>query len=235
MGKSSVSSAGLPLGEPVDWSPVAAPAGEVLRGERVLLRPFEPAADAPPLHAATVDEPALWAYLPIGPFDRPEDLRAVLEREAAAEGYVFHAIELVGAGSPSGQAAYMRIEPAVGTIEIGSIWFAPALQRTAAATEAIYLLARHAFDDLGYRRLEWRCNALNAASRRAAERFGFRFEGVFHKHQVVKGRNRDTARFAITDDEWPATRAAFEAWLDPGNFDADGTQRRSLVELMAAR
>jgi hypothetical protein len=200
-------SADLPLGEPVDWSPVAAPAGEVLRGERVLLRPFDPAADAPSLHAATKDDPALWAYLPTGPFETAEDLRAVLEQEAAA----------------------------AGTIEIGSIWFAPALRRTAAATEAIYLLARHVFDDLGYRRLEWKCNALNAASRRAAERFGFCFEGVFRKHQVVKGRNRDTAWFAITDDEWPATRAAFEAWLDPGNFDADGTQRRALVELMAAR
>jgi RimJ/RimL family protein N-acetyltransferase len=224
-----------PLGEPVDWSPAAAPAGEVLRGERVLLRPFDPAADAPPLHAATKDDPTLWTYLPIGPFATAEDLRAVIEQEAAAPGFVFHAIELLGAAGPLGQAAYMRIDPAHGTIEIGSIWFAPALQRTAAATEAIYLLARHAFDDLGYRRLEWKCNALNAASRRAAERFGFRFEGVFRKHQVVKGRSRDTAWYAITDDEWTATRAAFEAWLDPANFDADGTQRRSLVDLMAAR
>jgi RimJ/RimL family protein N-acetyltransferase len=228
-------SADLPLGEPIDWSPVAAPAGEPLRGERVLLRPFDPAADAPPLHAATKDDPTLWTYLPIGPFETAEDLRAVLEQEAAAPGYVFHAIEPIDAGGPLGQAAYMRIDPANGTIEIGSIFFAPALQRTAAATEAIYLLARHAFDDLGYRRLEWKCNALNAGSRRAAERFGFRFEGVFRKAQVVKGRSRDTAWFAIVDDEWPATRAAFEAWLDPANFDADGAQRRSLVELMAAR
>jgi RimJ/RimL family protein N-acetyltransferase len=128
----------------------------------------------------------------------------------------------------------MRIDPAVGSIEIGGIWFAPQLQRTAPATEAIYLLARHVFDDLGYRRLEWKCNALNAASRRAAERFGFRFEGVFRKHTIVKGRSRDTAWFSILDDEWPALRTAFEAWLDPTNFDATGAQKTSLAELTAA-
>jgi RimJ/RimL family protein N-acetyltransferase len=225
----------LPLGEPVDWSPVPAPSGEVLRGERVLLRPFDPAADAEPLHAATKDDPTLWAYLPIGPFESSEELRRTIAAEAAAAGYVFHAIEPLEEGSALGQAAYMRIEPDVGTIEIGSIWFAPRLQRTAAGTEAIYLLARHAFDDLGYRRLEWKCNALNAASRRAAERFGFRFEGVFRKAQVVKGRNRDTAWFSIVDDEWPAVRAAFETWLDPANFDADGRQKSSLADLMGSR
>jgi RimJ/RimL family protein N-acetyltransferase len=129
----------------------------------------------------------------------------------------------------------MRITPEVGVIEIGHIWFGPPLQRTTAATEAIYLLARQVFDDLGYRRLEWKCNALNAASRRAAERFGFTFEGIFRKHQVVKGRNRDTAWYAITDDEWPAIRDAFERWLAPENFDAEGAQRRSLRDLMRAR
>jgi RimJ/RimL family protein N-acetyltransferase len=226
--------ADLPLGDPVDWSPVAVPDGEVLRGERVLLRPFDPAADAGPLHAATKDDPTLWVYLPIGPFETSEDLRAVIAAEAEAEGYVFHAIEPLEAGTALGQAAYMRIDPTHGTIEIGSVWFAPRLQRTAAATEAIYLLARHAFDDLGYRRLEWKCNALNADSRRAAERYGFRFEGVFRNAQVVKGRSRDTAWFAIVDDEWPALRAAFEAWLDPANFDADERQRTSLSDLISA-
>jgi RimJ/RimL family protein N-acetyltransferase len=223
----------LPLGEPVEWSPVAAPAGEVLRGERVLLRPFDPAADAEPLHAATREDPTIWTYLPIGPFETGEDMRRTIAAEAGAPGFVFHAIEPPAAGHALGQAAYMRIEPAIGTIEIGSIFFAPGLRRSAAATEAIYLLARHAFDDLGYRRLEWKCNALNAASRRAAERFGFRFEGIFRKHMVVKGRNRDTAWYAITDDEWPRVRAAFEAWLAPENFDAAGTQRRPLAELLA--
>jgi RimJ/RimL family protein N-acetyltransferase len=234
VGTASENSADLPLGDPVDWSPVAAPSGEVLRGERVVLRPFDLDADAEALHAATKDDPTIWAYLRIGPFEDSADLRAVLEQEAAAEGYLFYAIEPTGAGRALGRAAYMRIDAENGTIEIGSIFFAPRLRRTAAATEAIFLLARHAFDDLGYRRLEWKCNALNAGSRGAAERFGFRFEGIFRKDEVVKGRNRDTAWFSITDDEWPPVRAAFEAWLDPANFDADGIQKRSLAEMLAS-
>ncbi len=131
-----------------------------------------------------------------------------------------------------GLAAYLRITPELGVIEIGHIWFGTALQRTSAATEAIYLLASHAFDDLHYRRLEWKCNALNAASRRAAERFGFTFEGIFRKHQVVKGRNRDTAWYAITDDEWPAIRQGFQAWLAAENMGGEGRQIRSLGELI---
>jgi RimJ/RimL family protein N-acetyltransferase len=123
------------------------------------------------------------------------------------------------------------MEPLHGVIEIGHIWFAPALQRTRAATESIFLLARHAFDDLGYRRLEWKCDSLNGPSRSAAERFGFTYEGIFRQHMVVKGRNRDTAWYAITDAEWPSRRAAFEAWLSAENFDAGGTQRRSLAEI----
>jgi RimJ/RimL family protein N-acetyltransferase len=123
--------------------------------------------------------------------------------------------------------------PEHGVIEIGHIWFGAALQRTAGATEAIYLLARHAFDDLGYRRLEWKCNALNAPSRRAAERFGFSFEGIFRKHQIVKGRNRDTAWYAITDEDWPAIRSGFGSWLAATNFDARGAQHHTLGELIA--
>jgi RimJ/RimL family protein N-acetyltransferase len=232
VGTSPETSADLPLGDAVEWSPVAAPAGVVLRGGRVTLRPFERTADAESLHAATVDDPSIWAYLRIGPFADVGELRAVLEDEASAEGYVFYAIEPSDARLALGQAAYMRIDPPNGTIEIGSIFFAPGLRRTAAATEAIFLLARHVFDDLGYRRLEWKCNALNAGSRAAAERFGFRFEGVFRQDEVIKGRNRDTAWFSMLDVEWPAVRAAFEAWLDPANFDADGTQRRTLGDRM---
>jgi RimJ/RimL family protein N-acetyltransferase len=127
-------------------------------------------------------------------------------------------------------ASLLRMAPADGVIEIGHIWFAPALQRTRAATEAIYLLSRYAFE-LGNRRYEWKCNALNLPSRRAAERFGFTFEGVFRQHMVVKGRNRDTAWYSMTDAEWPNRRAAFETWLRPDNFDPAGRQRRSLVEL----
>jgi RimJ/RimL family protein N-acetyltransferase len=134
--------------------------------------------------------------------------------------------------TPAGIASYLRIAPEHGSIEIGHIWFGAPLRRTTAATEAIYLLARHAFDELGYRRLEWKCDSLNAPSRRAAERFGFTFEGVFRKHMVLKGRNRDTAWYAITDDEWPCIRAGFEAWLSPTNFDAGGAQRRDLRGLI---
>jgi RimJ/RimL family protein N-acetyltransferase len=127
----------------------------------------------------------------------------------------------------------MRIAPEFGVIEIGNIVFGPELQRTTAATEAIYLMARHAFDDLGYRRLEWKCNALNAASRNAADRLGFTFEGVFRQHMIVKGRNRDTAWYAVIDADWPPIRAGLEAWLDPGNFDDDGVQRAGLGKLIA--
>ncbi len=138
-------------------------------------------------------------------------------------------------GRPAGSASYLRITPEHGAIEIGHIWFGAELRRSAAATETIFLLAREAFDRLGYRRLEWKCNALNDASRRAAERFGFTFEGVFRKQQVVKGRNRDTAWFSIVDDEWPALRAAYEEWLASENFDPDGRQLRPLRDLIAEK
>ncbi len=131
-------------------------------------------------------------------------------------------------------ASYLRMVPEHGVIEIGHIWFSPGLQRTRQATEAIYLMSRHVFDDLGYRRLEWKCDALNEPSRRAAARFGFTYEGVFRQHLVVKGRNRDSAWFSIVDGEWPLIRAAFEAWLAPENFDAAGVQRRSLAVIRAA-
>jgi RimJ/RimL family protein N-acetyltransferase len=148
----------------------------------------------------------------------------------ASEDPLFFAIEAEGA--PQGVTSYLRITPEHGVIEIGHIWFGSPLQRTRAATEAIYLMARHAFDDLGYRRLEWKCNALNEPSRRAAERFGFTFEGVFRKHMLVKGKNRDTAWYAIVDDDWPAIRAAFERWLAPENFDEHGVQRERLGKLL---
>src|SRR5207247_7511628 len=134
-------------------------------------------------------------------------------------------------GAARGIATLMSIEPEHGSIEIGHIWLSPQLQRTRQATEAIFLMARYAFDELGNRRLEWKCNADNAASRRAAERYGFVFEGIFRQHRVIKGRNRDTAWYSITDGEWPMRRAAFEAWLSGDNFDSSGRQRRSLANL----
>jgi len=136
-------------------------------------------------------------------------------------------------GTATGVASYLRIDPAAGSIEVGHINYSPKLQRTIAATEAMYLMMRRAFDELGYRRYEWKCNALNAPSRSAATRLGFAYEGIFRQADVVKGRNRDTAWYAITDDEWPKLRAAFDCWLDPANFDAAGNQRVSLSSLTA--
>jgi RimJ/RimL family protein N-acetyltransferase len=225
-----------PLGVELDWAAVERPARKPLRGSQVLLRPVDAATDAVPLYEVSHlphGDPAIWTYLPDGPYDDAEHLGQMLKWAEASEDPLYFTLVRILDDHPLGLASYLRITPEFGAIEIGHIWFGVPLQRTTAATEAIYLLARHAFDDLGYRRLEWKCNALNAPSRRAAERFGFRFEGIFRKHQVVKGRNRDTAWFSITDDEWPAIRGAFEAWLAPGNFDRDGVQKRPLASLIA--
>jgi RimJ/RimL family protein N-acetyltransferase len=225
-----------PLGEELDWAPVTAPPREELRGAYILVRPLDAGTDAEPLYAASHPphgDPAIWTYLPYGPFDDAGELERTLTRFEASEDPLFFTLGRLPHERPAGVASYLRITPEHGTIEIGHIWFGSPLQRTTGATEAIYLLARRAFE-LGYRRLEWKCDALNATSRRAAERFGFRFEGVFRKHQVNKGRNRDTAWFAITDDEWPAIRRAYEEWLAPANFDAGGRQRRPLTARVPA-
>jgi len=223
-----------PLGELVAFQPAPRPGREPLRGTHVLLRPVDPDRDAGPLYAAShppAGDASIWTYLFDGPFEDTEQMKRDLSERAVSEDPLFFTIEPLPDGDPSGIASYLRITPEFGVIEIGNIWFAPRLQRTVAATEAIYLLARQVFDDLGYRRLEWKCDALNATSRRAAERFGFTFEGVFREHMVIKGRNRDTAWYAIVDGDWPALRAAFERWLDPANFDASGQQLRRLSEL----
>jgi RimJ/RimL family protein N-acetyltransferase len=227
----------LPLGEPLDgWTPAARPAPEPLRGTHVLVRPVNAASDAQPLYEASHPphgDPAIWTYLPDGPYDSPAALRKMLEwAERPPEDCLYYAIVPAGGQRPLGQAAYLRIAPDSGVIEIGHIWLGAGLARTTAATEAICLLLRHAFDELGYRRVEWKCNALNAASRRAAERFGFTFEGVFCRHMVVKGHNRDTAWFAITDRSWPAVSEGFRSWLAGENFDRQGRQRRGLRELI---
>ena len=225
----------LPLGAEVDWAPAKSPSRAPLRGSYVLLRPVDAISDAEALHAVShppEGDPAIWTYLPYGPYEDPDQMRRLLDWAERSDDPLFFALVGLADERPAGLASYLRITPEFGVIEIGHIWFGTPLQRTTAATEAIYLLSRHAFDDLGYRRLEWKCNALNVASRRAAERFGFRFEGVFRNHMVVKGRNRDTAWYAITDDEWPAIRLGYEAWLAPRNFGRDSLQRRSLGELM---
>lgn len=227
----------FPIGELLDWTAAKPPTHTELRGTYILLRPVDAATDAEPLYAVShppFGDPAIWTYLPDGPYESPDHLRQTLAWAATSNDPVYYALVRLADGRPLGWVSYLRITPEFGVIEIGHIWFAPELQRTVGATEAIYLLLRHAFDDLGYRRVEWKCNALNAASRRAAERFGFTFEGVFLKHQIVKGRNRDTAWYAITDDDWPTIRAGFQSWLSPENFDSDGRQIRPLAELIGA-
>jgi RimJ/RimL family protein N-acetyltransferase len=222
-----------PLGEEVEWTGARAPGHEALEGRTVVLRPLDPARDAEALFRYSHEpdgDPGIWHYLMDGPFDDAEQLRATLAAVAGGDDPVWFTVVPREQGVPMGQVTYLRIDPPMGSIEIGNIWFGPGLRQTAAATEAIYLLGRHAFRDLGYRRFEWKCNALNAPSRRAAERFGFTFEGIFRQHMVVKGRNRDTAWYSITDGEWPRIEAGFEAFLDPGNFDEQGRQRRSLAE-----
>jgi RimJ/RimL family protein N-acetyltransferase len=202
----------------------------------VRLVPLDPARHAPSLYAAThgpTADPGLWTYLPYGPFDGQAELRAFLEDAAPSEDPLFFAIEDRSSGEAVGVQSFLRIAPHDAVIEVGHVWFGTALQRTPGATEAIYLLARHAFDDLGNRRLEWKCDAANARSRRAAERLGFTYEGTFRQHMIVKGRNRDTAWFSLLDHEWPAARSAFERWLAPDNFDGRGGQLRRLAELRA--
>jgi RimJ/RimL family protein N-acetyltransferase len=221
-----------PVGPAVDWTPAPRPGRQPLVGEHVSLRPLVP-ADAESLHAATRDHPELWTYMGDGPFADVDALRTALHGAASSEDPLYFAV--VRDGRVLGRTSYMRITPDNGVIEIGNIVFGPELQRTTAATEAIYLMARHAFDELGYRRLEWKCNALNAPSRRAADRYGFTFEGIFREHMIVKGRNRDTAWYAIVDADWPRIRAGFEAWLVPSNFASDGTQLTGLSELIAQK
>jgi RimJ/RimL family protein N-acetyltransferase len=227
---------GFPLGRPVEWEPARHPQRTALRGGHVLVRPVQPDSDAEALYEASHPprgDAAVWTYLPDGPYKSAEAMHDTLTAAAALDDPLFFTLAPLTDERPGGMASYLRITPEHGVIEIGHIWFGVDLQRTTGASEAIFLLARHAFEALGYRRLEWKCNALNAASRRAAERFGFSFEGIFRQHMIVKGRNRDSAWYAITDGDWPAVRAGFEAWLADDNFDSEGRQRLKLGELIA--
>jgi RimJ/RimL family protein N-acetyltransferase len=216
----------------LNWSPAAVPARTAIDGDLVRLEVLDPERHAASLFTAShvASAEGLWEHLPYGPFAGQAEFTAWLEQRAASADPLFFAVIDWESMRALGMASYLRIEPAHGVIEIGHIWFAPELQRTRQATEAIFLLARTAFDDLGYRRLEWKCDSLNLPSRRAAERFGFTYEGIFRQHMIVKGRNRDTAWFSITDGEWPVRKAAFEQWLAPDNFDGAGKQKRNLSD-----
>jgi RimJ/RimL family protein N-acetyltransferase len=221
------------MDELIDPSPAKMPSRIRLPGRFVTVAPVDPAAHADSLYEGTHGngKDDLWYYLSDGPFPTRSAFDASLRQKAASEDPLYFAIVDNRSGLAVGHTAYLRITPVHRVIEVGAVLFTPALQRTAGATEAMYLMARHAFEDLGYRRYEWKCDALNTASRRAALRFGFQFEGIFRQHMIRRGRNRDTAWFAMLDCEWPLRKANFERWLAPSNFDSDGRQKESLSRL----
>ena len=224
---------GLPIGAEVrGWSPRPRPGRVVLSGDSVRLEPVEP-RHAEALYAALggPDAAELWTYRPD---EQPVDVVDLTERLrdwATSEDNITFALVPTETALPAGLTSLMRVDPANGSAEIAAVLYSPALQRTRAATEAVHLLASYLFDDLGYRRLEWKLDSLNAASARAARRLGFRYEGRFRNAMVYKGRNRDTDWFAMTDDDWRRLAPAYAAWLDPANFDDAGRQRTSLSAL----
>jgi RimJ/RimL family protein N-acetyltransferase len=220
-----------PLGAVVeDWQPRLRPDDRLLFGASVVVEPLDVARHAASLwQAFSADsEGRLWDYMGYGPFANRTAMAATYEKLASGKDPKFYAIVPKPGRRAEGVASFLRITPEHGTIEIGHICLSPSLQKSRAATEALFLMMRFALDDLGYRRLEWKCDALNAPSRRAAERLGFTFEGIFRHHMVVKGRNRDTAWYAIVSDDWPPLRRAFNRWLAADNFDPEGRQKQPL-------
>ena len=223
---------GQPVGFPVmGWTTRPRPPRTAITGRFCRLEAIDPDRHAADLYAANSD-PSCWTYLFYGPFDGFDAYRRWFVEMTASDDPLFYAIIDNASRKAVGVAAYMRIDPPNGVVEVGHLNFSHALQRTAAATEAMYLMMRRAFDELGYRRYEWKCDSLNAASRRAAERLGFSYEGLFRQAIIYKNRSRDTAWYSIVDTEWRAQQKAFEGWLAPENFDAAGRQRRPLVEFM---
>jgi RimJ/RimL family protein N-acetyltransferase len=225
------------LGPKLAWIPAKPPERQPISGRYARLEPVDPGRHAANLYELShgpKGDPAIWVYLGYGPFADLKSFRSWLTERAASNDPLFYAVIDLATGRASGMASYLRIVPADGVIEAGHIWYAPALQRTRAASDAVFIMAKHAFESLGNRRFEWKCNALNAPSRRAALRFGFTFEGIFRQHMIVKQRNRDTAWYAMIDRDWPAIKAAFEAWLDPANFDVAGRQKKKLNAEAAA-
>jgi RimJ/RimL family protein N-acetyltransferase len=221
---------GQPIGHALpQWSPPPRPSRQPMEGRYCRVELIDPARHGADLHKANKadKEERIWTYLGYGPMETLDDYHAWMDKECSGDDPMFHAIIGNASGKAVGVASYLRINPGAGSIEVGHINYAPALQKTPAATEAMYLMMKRAFD-LGYRRYEWKCDARNAGSRAAAQRLGLSYEGVFRQATIYKSRNRDTAWYAAIDSEWPALRDAFESWLDPANFDADGRQRSSL-------
>jgi len=226
---------GQPIGDPVPaWTPPPRPARDAMSGAYCRLEPLDAARHAADLFEANRRDAdgRMWTYLAYGPFDTLDAYRSWVERMAASDDPLFFAVVDTASGRAAGVASYLRIDPPNGAIEVGHIAYSPALQRTRASTEAMYLMMRRAFT-LGYRRYEWKCDALNASSRAAAERLGFSFEGIFRQATVYKGRNRDTAWYAAIDRDWPRLERVFTRWLEPENFDGDGRQRARLEDLRA--
>ena len=229
-----MSSEQQPVGPAVDPTPARRPAPVVLEGRFAVLEKLDSARHGRPFWEAVRGDDSLWTYMGYGPFGDEAAFLAWVEARAEVGDPFAYAVVERGSGAVVGSLTLMEVRPAMRVIEMGNIVYAPALQRTPAATEAQYLAAAYVFETLGYRRYEWKCNALNAPSRRAALRLGFAFEGIFRQHMIVKGRNRDTAWFSMLDSEWPARKRAFERWLDPSNFDSDGRQRVGLAAFSEA-
>ncbi|VVD99240.1 acetyltransferase [Pandoraea morbifera] len=226
-----------PIGPPMpDWTPRALPPRTPIGGRYCRLEPIDVERHAKDLYEAYASAPDArdWTYMSTGPFPDFDAYYAHATRQAVSTDPLHHAVIDLATGKAVGTLSLMRIDPANGVVEVGHVAYSPLLKRTRAGTEAQYLLMRRAFDELGYRRYEWKCDSLNAPSRRAATRYGFTFEGIFRQATVYKGRSRDTAWFAMTDGEWPAISRGFEQWLSSENFDAEGRQRAGLAALIAA-
>ncbi|HTV88502.1 MAG TPA: GNAT family protein [Stellaceae bacterium] len=229
---------GQPVGAPVPgWSPRPRPPRTALAGRLCAVEPLDPERHAAQLFEANADdrEGRLWTYYNFGPFATLGEYRDWLDGALADTNRLYHAIcDRAADGRAVGVAVYSNCMPAMGTIEIGGLVFSPRLQRRPAATEAMYLMMRRVFDELGYRRCEWKCDSHNLPSRAAAARLGFQYEGLFRQAMITRGRNRDTAWFSVIDRQWPPLRVALEAWLDPVNFAADGSQKRPLASFRPA-
>lgn len=225
-----------PVGTPLpDWTPRPWPPGTSMKGRFVTVELLDPERHADDLFAVAREDRdgRNWTYMPYGPFADKAAHRSWVEDMYAGKDPFLHAVIDNATGKAVGTLSFMRIQPEIGVIEIGHIVFSPRIQRTPGATETIWLMLTRAFDELGYRRCEWKCDSLNAPSRAAARRFGFRFEGIFRQATIYKGRNRDTAWFSIVDKEWPHLAPIYRQWLAPDNFDADGKQKTSLSKLTA--
>lgn len=222
------------IGSKVEGGPARLPTPVTLRGRYTVVRPLSPSADAESLFEGTHrdNREEFWLYMSNGPFANVSEFRAYLDKLNVSSDPLSFVIADAMTDRALGHASYMRITPEHRVIEIGNIFLTHWLARTRAATEAMYLMARHVFEDLGYRRYEWKCNAFNLPSRRAAVRLGFSFEGTFMQHMIQKGRSRDTAWFSMLDCEWPIYKAAYEEWLSPNNFDVFGNAKRRLATLL---